>query len=98
MRVAQLWRYPVKSMQGESLDALDLSGGRAEGDRLWGVRDSASGTILNARTTPPMLHARGVLDGESVRVVLPDGRELREGDEHTDLALSSYVGRPVHLD
>ena len=97
MRVAQVWRYPVKSMQGESLDHLDLGLERVAGDREWGVRASETGIVLTGRTARPLLHAHAKLDGEGVRITFPDGRELRDGDEHTDLALSSYVGTPVHL-
>ncbi len=39
-RVAELWRYPVKSMAGESLDAVDVSWFGLVGDRRWAfVRD-----------------------------------------------------------
>jgi uncharacterized protein YcbX len=97
MRVAQVWRYPVKSMQGESLTSLDIELERVPGDREWGVRDSTTGVVLNARTDRALLRARSASDGEGVRVTLPDGRELRDGDEHTDLALSAFVGRAVQL-
>lgn len=97
MRVAQLWRYPVKSMQGESVDSLEVLGERVPGDREWGVRDSVTGVVLTGRTAGALLHAHARIEGESVRITFPDGREVREGDEHTDLALSSYVGQPVHL-
>ena len=106
MRVAQLWRYPVKSMQGESLDSLDLDVERVPGDREWGVRDSVSGRVLTGRHTTALLQASARLDGArgvggphccGVRVTLPDGRDLRDGDERTDLALSSYLGLPVQL-
>jgi len=97
MRAASLWRYPVKSMQGESVATLELGSERIPGDREWGVRDSATGVVLTAREAPRLIHAAARLDGDGVVVTLPDGRELREDDEHTDLALSSFVGRPVHL-
>lgn len=97
MRVAQLWRYPVKSMQGESVDSLDLDGERVPGDREWGVRDSVTGSVLTARTAGALLHAYGRLDGDTVCIELPDGRQLRETDDQADLILSSYVGHPVHL-
>ena len=107
MQVAQVWRYPVKSMQGERLDALEVGDERVIGDRAWGVRDSDTGIILTGRTARPLLHASARLDARGVgaphgecgvRITLPDGRELHSDDEHTDLALSIYVGRPVHLD
>jgi uncharacterized protein len=97
MRVAQLRRYPVKSMQGESLDSLELGLERVAGDREWGVRAGDTGLVLTGRTARPLLHARARLDGPGVLITLPDGRQLAGDDEHTDLALSSYLGTPVHL-
>ena len=95
--VTQLRRHPVKSMQGEILDVLELDPDGVPGDRCWGVRDSQSGRVLSGRRRPQLLDARARLDGDSVVVTLPDGRELHEDDEHTDLALSRFVGTPVHL-
>jgi uncharacterized protein YcbX len=41
-RIAALWRYPVKSCAGESVDRLKLGAdGWPEGDRAWGVVDAA---------------------------------------------------------
>jgi uncharacterized protein YcbX len=97
MRVAQAWRYPVKSMQGESVDALEVETERVLGDREWGVRDSTTGIVLTARTARPLLHASARVVDDVVHVRFPDGRELREDDESLDLALSSFVGKPVHL-
>jgi uncharacterized protein YcbX len=42
-RVAALWRYPVKSMAGEPLDAVDVSWYGLTGDRRWAfVRDGVA--------------------------------------------------------
>jgi uncharacterized protein len=42
-RVAALWRYPVKSMAGESLPHVDVSWHGLAGDRRWAfVRDGAT--------------------------------------------------------
>ncbi|MEA3057120.1 MAG: uncharacterized protein QOD30_2552 [Actinomycetota bacterium] len=98
MRVAQVWRYPVKSLQGERPAALEVGLERVAGDREWGVRDSATGVVLTGRTARPLLHAHARLAGpDDVVVTLPDGRELHETDDTIDLALSAYVGQPVHL-
>jgi uncharacterized protein YcbX len=97
VRVAQVSRYPVKSMQGESLTELEVGRERIPLDREWGVRDSVTGDVLTAREARMLLHASARLVDDSVRITLPDGRMLTEDDEHTDLALSSFVGRPVHL-
>ncbi|MGH1504918.1 MAG: MOSC domain-containing protein [Acidimicrobiales bacterium] len=91
-RVAQLWRFPVKSMGGERLDTVVLTSLGIEGDRIAGIEDLASGTILTARRTPELLFATArYVDGE-VAITLPDGTEGPD-----DAALSSWLGRDVAL-
>jgi uncharacterized protein len=63
MRVAELWRYPVKSLRGERLDATDLTAAGIPGDRLVHVR-RPGGRVITARTHPALLGHRGGLDGE----------------------------------
>ena len=59
-RVAQLWRYPVKSMAGESLDEAALSWHGLAGDRRWAfVRDGLQRSgfpWLTMRERPTMAH------------------------------------------
>lgn len=97
MQVAEVWRYPVKSMQGERLGSLEVGAARVAGDRAWGVRDSLTGVVLTGRATRPLLHASAAIVGDDVCITLPDGRQLHSDDPDTDLALSSFVGQPVHL-
>ena len=40
VRVSQLWRYPVKSLRGESLDSARLTPEGIEGDRVVHVAGS----------------------------------------------------------
>src|SRR5437867_11325420 len=42
-RVASLWRYPVKSMLGEELDASDLTERGFVGDRSYALLDPSTG-------------------------------------------------------
>jgi hypothetical protein len=58
MRVAELWRYPVKSLAGERLDVVDIFPGGIPGDRVVQVYD-ARGRIVTSRTTPGLLGLRG---------------------------------------
>ena len=76
MHVTQLWRFPVKSMGGESLDSAHLGDLGIEGDRGWGVFDVASGTVLTARRSPQLLFASARLDGEDLVIDLRNGRRL----------------------
>jgi len=71
VRVAEIWRYPVKSMAGERLPRAELTGLGVSGDRLVVVRDGR-GRMVTARTRPLLLGHRGTLapSGEA----LVDGR------------------------
>jgi uncharacterized protein len=60
VRVAEIWRYPVKSMRGERLPRADLTAFGVSGDRLVLVRD-ARGGIVTARTRPLLLGHRSTL-------------------------------------
>jgi uncharacterized protein YcbX len=93
MRVTQLWRFPVKSMQGERLDAVDVGDRGLRGDRQWAVVDTATGLALTARREPPLLYARARLVGDDdVEITRPDGRIVT-----TDAELSDWLGHPVEL-
>ena len=98
MRIQEIWRYPVKSLQGEKLSeaAIDESGLR--GDRCWGVRDETTGKILTGRREPQLLLAAATLaeDGE-LNIALPSGDVCRGSGSGTDLALSEWLRRPVTL-
>ncbi|HEY7203875.1 MAG TPA: MOSC N-terminal beta barrel domain-containing protein [Methylomirabilota bacterium] len=65
MHVAELWRYPVKSMAGERLPALELGTNGFAGDRVVHV-SGPGGRIISSRTHPRLLglHARLGPDGE----------------------------------
>ena len=60
MHVAELWRYPVKSLAGEPLDAAEISPDGIPGDRMVQVYD-AKGRIVTSRTTPRLLGLKGTL-------------------------------------
>jgi uncharacterized protein YcbX len=57
VRVAQLWRYPVKSLLGERLSTLRVIGDGVYGDRMWGIQDCSDGRILTVRREPRLLFA-----------------------------------------
>ncbi|MGY1634438.1 MOSC domain-containing protein [Geodermatophilus sp. SYSU D01186] len=93
MRVAELWRYPVKSLQGERLAGADVGPEGLAGDRQWALFDVDSGLGLTARRVPDLLFAAARVrpDGR-VEVVLPDGTVTAE-----DAVLSRWLGRAVTL-
>jgi uncharacterized protein YcbX len=96
--VAELWQFPVKSMQGSRVDTLTFGTAGAEGDRQWAVVDPAAGRVLSAKRWPPLLHATGAVDGDStVTITLPDGATHAAGDPATDAALSAWLDHDVRL-
>lgn len=98
MRIAQLWRYPVKSLLGERLPTLRLVDDGIEGDRMWGIQDRRDGRILTARREPRLLFASSRLAGSDLPVItLPDGEEMAGTGPVTDAALSAWLGKPVAL-
>jgi len=67
MKVAQIWRYPVKSMAGERLDSARIGSLGIKGDRVVHVED-AQGHVITARTHHRLLghHATLNVSGEPV--------------------------------
>jgi uncharacterized protein YcbX len=48
-RVTEIWRYPVKSMGGERVDAVAVGERGVHADRMWAVRDPALTRFAHAR-------------------------------------------------
>ncbi len=81
-RVAELWRYPIKSMAGEALAETFIGKGGVSGDRRLAFADAdPAGFPLTARTRKEMLLHRPFLDATmAVRVRTPDGAILAADD------------------
>src|SRR6184192_3209435 len=93
MRVVELWRYPVKSLQGERIDSVAINRNGLEGDRQFAIYDLATGFGLTGRRVPELLFASARLrDDGKAEVTLPDGSVAAD-----DKALSAWLGRPVAL-
>jgi hypothetical protein len=94
--VTGIFRFPVKSMQGEGLAATSLTERGLPGDRAWGVVDVETGKVLSAKREPQLMEGIAYSTGEGVRVRLPEG-ELVEPGAEGDAALSAWLGREVRL-
>ena len=100
-RVAEVWRYPVKSMAGERLDVAELSWQGIAGDRRWAfVRPGRLHTgfpWLTIRRQPSLHHYRPTLvepdrpDRSAVRVQDPEGHVYAVDDP----ALAAQLGEGV---
>ena len=96
--VVSLWRYPVKSMMGEELNAADVSEFGLLGDRAYAIIDRSDGkvaTAKNPRKWPHLFDFRAALIDGLVRITLPDGSIVRGDDPAIDEILSKVIGRDV---
>jgi uncharacterized protein len=102
-RLSEIWRYPVKSMAGESLPRADVSWQGLAGDRRWafiqpGIPRSGF-SWLTIRQQPRMWHYHpafaepGDPDRSPTIVHTPDGREL----DVTDPRLAAELGDDLRL-
>jgi uncharacterized protein YcbX len=93
--VAELWRYPVKSFQGERVDRVDVGPDGVVGDRRYAVTDPVRGAALSAKTERRLLDAWArTVDGEVV-ITLPNGDELSATSPDVGDRLSEWLGRDV---
>ena len=84
MHVAEIWRYPVKSMAGERLREVRIGPLGLAGDRVVHV-ENARGRVVTARTHPRLLGHHAVLD--------PAGQPLVDGRAWTDPGVAADVER-----
>ncbi len=72
MHVAELWRFPVKTMAGERLERARVGSLGIAGDRVVHV-ERADGRVVTSRSHPKFLALRGALgaDGEPLVDGLP---------------------------
>lgn len=96
--VAELWRYPVKSFQGEQVEQLHIGAGGTGGDRLLAVVDPAAQKVLSAKRYAHLLMASARLEADDVVITLPSGDTYEASDPAVHDALSEWLGMEVRLE
>jgi uncharacterized protein len=106
--VTGLWRYPVKSMMGEELNAAEVTRYGLLGDRKFAVVDPVTGKVAGAKNPrkwgnffefraayaePP--HAGAKMP--AVRLTLPDGTTVTSDQPGLTQVLSKALGREATL-
>ncbi|HXC79153.1 MAG TPA: MOSC domain-containing protein [Candidatus Acidoferrum sp.] len=97
--VAEIWRYPIKSMAGERLDSVALAETGLEADRRWALIDGTanrSGKLFTATEDKQLMTYRARMHGDDVEVVTPGG-EVRRLDAELVSAMARERGRPLSL-
>lgn len=102
------WRYPVKSMMGEELNATEITQRGLLGDRAYALVDPSDGKVASAKNprkwaklfdfraafiAPPKNNEKL----PPVRITLPDGGILTSEDRDLNATLSRVLGREVRF-
>jgi uncharacterized protein YcbX len=100
MEVAELWRYPVKSMAGERISTAEVVERGIPGDRRLAAFELAPNPRnkrLSARDVPGLLRFRASLGSGSARVEGPALESLGWADQEVRRSLSQVCHREVEL-
>jgi hypothetical protein len=91
--VSGLYRYPVKSLQGQTEHCLEIGKDGVVGDRIWGLVDVESGRLASAKRFSALLG--GVGHDDSVEI--PGGPHVSLKDADAGDLLSAWLGREVRV-
>jgi uncharacterized protein YcbX len=104
--VVSLWRYPVKSMMGEELNASEVTERGLVGDRQFALRDSETGKIVGAKNPRKWAnffefraafveprHSGSTMP--AVQITFPDGTIAMSGEDDLEETLSRALGHEV---
>ena len=106
--IVSLWRYPVKSMMGEELNAAEITELGLVGDRAYALIDNSDGKVVSAknpRKWPELFHFRAAFvqppqagaKSPPVRITLPEGTIVTAEQADVDEVLSNALSRKVTL-
>lgn len=100
--VLQIWRYPIKSMGGEQINASFVDDHGLRGDREWAVQDD-NGKLGSGKNSRRFTRILGLLDltahyeGAAPVVVAPGGSRHLVATGAADAYLQLLTGRSVHV-
>lgn len=95
--VAGLWRYPIKSLDGEVRAELAVEQRGAELDRVWALVDQDGGIASGKptrrfRKVPGLLRHSSRMDGDTPVIHLADGRRGRVGTAEAERLVREIAG------
>ena len=106
--IAELWRFPVKSMAGEQLQEAEVTERGILGDRAYALIETDTGKVVSAKSAthyPNLLNCKATFvepprqggNLPPVRISLPDGMSVRSDSDDVDSVLSAHFKRNVTL-
>lgn len=107
-KLREIWRYPVKSLGGSTVETAYVHDKGVAGDRAWAAIDEETGDICTAKRLPGLLNMTARFEREPqsavaytteippVAIGFPDGREIAHSGPQSS-AVSEYLGKSVRL-
>ena len=95
--VATIYRYPVKSMMGETLSEADIGEAGIPGDRSWAVRDEKRGGIRGGKKIPQLMTLAAQSGTAAPLITAADGDSASASSERINDWLSGKLNHPVTL-
>ncbi len=106
--LTRLWRFPVKSMGGETTDSSEVTKAGLIGDRAHALIDTETGKVVSGKSAkhfPQVMQCRAAFvepprsNGPlpPVAITLADGTTVRSDAADRDHVLSAFFGRSVTL-
>lgn len=95
--ILNIYRYPVKSMMGETLSEVDIGEAGIPGDRSWAVRDEKRGGIRGGKKIPQLMTLTAQSGATAPLITAPDGDSASVSCEGINAWLSDKLNHPVTL-
>ena len=95
--VANIHRYPVKSMMGETLSDADIGEAGIPGDRGWAVRDEKRGGIRGGKKIPQLMTLAAKSGTAAPLITAADGDSASASSERINDWLGGKLNHPVTL-
>ena len=102
--VKQIWRFPVKSMQGDSVTSAEVSSHGLVGDRAWAMRDEVRSEVQWGKLYPQLMLCKARYRDEpqagtvtAVEITFPDGETVASDNPRIHERLTALIGRAARL-
>ena len=100
----EIWRFPVKSMQGATVPQAQVTTQGIAGDRAWAMRDELRREVQWGKKYPLLMQCRARYreepDGQGIKAVeitFPDGATVASDDPQVHDKLTQLLGTPASL-
>ena len=102
--IREIWRFPVKSMQGDKIESCTVSETGVLGDRRWAMRDEEREEVQWGKMYPKLMLCKARYRSEpdsdeiqQVDITFPDGESVGSDDPRVHEKLTELIGREATL-